>query len=133
MFRVLDPTGCRRLGPVGFEVVARKLAEICARRDPAFSPDDASLRTPGMVHGPRVPGHNQITDRCLLALAVAADRCLATLDHRVATNAIVGASDRRLLLLRASGSAAAHPSPSRRTGVSASARTSASTRIGLIT
>jgi len=52
-----------------------------------------------MVNWPRVLGHDQITDLYLLALAVAHDGCLVTLDHRVSTSTIVGASDRHLLLL----------------------------------
>ena len=97
--RVLNLPGYSKLGPVGFEVVASKLAEICASVDHAFWPDDMSLRTTGMVNWPRVLGHNQITDLYLLALAVAHDGCLVTLDHRVATSTIVGAAERHLLLL----------------------------------
>lgn len=97
--RVLNLPGYSQFGPVGFDVVARKLAEICAAVDHTFWPDDVSLRTPGMVNWPRVIGHNQITDLYLLALAVAHDGCLVTLDHRVAPTTIVGAGDRHLLLL----------------------------------
>ncbi len=97
--RVLNLPGYSRFGPVGFSVVAAKLAEICAAKDHAFWPDDVSLRTPGMVNWPRVLGHNQITDLYLLALAVAHGGCLVTLDHRVSTSTIVGATDRNLLLL----------------------------------
>ena len=60
--RVLNLPGYSRLGPVGFEVVTLKLAALCAGLDHAFWPDDASLRTPGIVNWPRVLGHNQITD-----------------------------------------------------------------------
>jgi predicted nucleic acid-binding protein len=97
--RVLNLPGYSRLGPVGFEVVARRLADICAMVDHVFWPDDVSLRTPGMVNWPRVLGHDQITDLYLLALAIAHDGCLVTLDHRVSTSTIVGATDRHLLLL----------------------------------
>ena len=97
--RVLNLPGYSRFGPVGFEVVARKLGEICARLDHAFWPDAVSLRTPGMVNWPRVLGHNQITDLYLLALAVANEGCLVTLDHRVAVSTVVGAEARHLLLL----------------------------------
>ena len=44
-------------------------------------------------------GHNQITDIYLLALVVAHDGALATLDHRVALNAVQGAHARHLKLL----------------------------------
>ncbi len=97
--RVLNLPGYSKLAPVGLEAVARKLAEICAGVDHAFWADDVSLRTHGMVNWPRVLGHNQITDLYLLALSVAHDGCLVTLDHRIATTTIVGATDRHLLLL----------------------------------
>lgn len=99
VIRVLNLPGYSKLGPVGFEVVAKKLAEICAGVDHLFWPDDVSLRTPGLVDWRRVLGHNQITDAYLLALAVAHDGCLATLDHRVSTSTVVGATPRHLLLL----------------------------------
>ena len=97
--RVLNLPGYSRLGPVGFEIVAQKLAEICSGMDHAFWPDNVSLRTQGMVNWPRVLGHNQITDIYLLALAVVNDGSLVTMDHRVATTTVVGASTRNLLLL----------------------------------
>jgi predicted nucleic acid-binding protein len=97
--RVMNLPGYSQLGPVGFEVVARKLADICADMDHAFWPDDVSLRTRGIVNWPRVLGHNQITDVYLLALAVANHGCLASLDHRVSTTTVAGALPRNLLLL----------------------------------
>ncbi len=97
--RVLNLPGYSQLGPAGFEVVANKLDEICSGMDHAFWPDDVSLRTRGMVNWPRVLGHNQITDIYLLALAVIRDGCLVTLDHRVATSTVAGASAKHLLLL----------------------------------
>ena len=57
--RVLNLPGYSRLGPVGFDVVARKLDEICAGMDHAFWPDNVSLRTPGMVNWQRVLGHTR--------------------------------------------------------------------------
>lgn len=97
--RVLNLPGYSRLGPVGFEVVAKKLDEICDGLDHAFWPDDLSLRTEGVIHWPRVLGHNQITDIYLLALAVANDGCLVTLDHRVAAITVEGAAAKHLLHL----------------------------------
>ena len=72
--RVLNLPGYSKLGPVGFELVADKLAEICASVDHAFWPDDVSLRTPGMVNWSRVLGHNQITDLYLLEIGRASCR-----------------------------------------------------------
>lgn len=99
VIRVLNLPGYSRLGPVGFEVVSRKLSEICADADHEFWPGSISLRTPGVVNWPRVLGHNQITDVYLLALALANDGCLATLDHRVALSTVPQATAANLLLL----------------------------------
>lgn len=44
----------------------------------------------------RVMGHNPITDVYLLALAVAHDGCLLTLDHGVALTTVAGAAPRHL-------------------------------------
>ena len=99
VIRVLNLPGYSRLGPVGFEVVSRKLNEICADMDHEFWPDSVSLRLPGVVQWPRVLGHNQITDVYLLALAVENRGCLVTLDHRVALSTVVGAAGKHLLLL----------------------------------
>lgn len=99
VIRVLNLPAYSRLGPVGFESVSRKLAEICSALDHEFWSDDVSLRTPGLVNWPRVLGHQQITDVYLLALAVAHGGCLVTLDHGVAVSTVVGASAKNLLLL----------------------------------
>lgn len=99
VIRVLNLPGYSRLGPVGFEVVSAKLNEICAGMDHEFWAGSVSLRTPGTVNWPRVLGHNQITDVYLLALAVANQGCLVTLDHRVALSTVVGAGAKHLLLL----------------------------------
>ncbi len=99
VIRVLNMPAYSKHGPVGFEPVSRKLAEICADIDHAFWPDHLSLRTPGLVNWPRVLGHNQITDVYLLALAVAHGGCLVTLDHGVAISTVTGAAPQNLLLL----------------------------------
>ena len=99
VIRVLNLPGYSRLGPAGFEAVSQKLGQICTELDHEFWPDHLSLRTPGVVHWPRVLGHNQITDVYLLALAVARRGCLVTLDHRVALSTVVGATSKNLVLL----------------------------------
>lgn len=97
--RVLNLPAYSRYGPVGFDRVRSKLAEICAGMDHLFWPDSISLRTEELFHGDRVLGHNQITDVYLLALAVSNGGCLATLDHRVALSTVRGAKQEHLLLL----------------------------------
>ncbi len=97
--RVLNLPGYSKFRPPGFEAVSQKLHEICGELDHEFWPDTVSLCTPGVVYWPRVLGHNQITDVYLLALAVSRHGCLATLDHRVTLNTVVGASPKNLVLL----------------------------------
>lgn len=99
VIRVLNLPGYSKLGPAGFEAVRSKLQEICNDIDHAFWPDQVSLRTDGLVNWSRVLGHNQVTDVYLLALAVANQGCLATLDHRVALSTVVGAGKEHLLQL----------------------------------
>ena len=99
VIRVLNLPGYSVHGPAGFKRVANKLTEVCAMLDHAFWPDDLSLRRPGIGNWPRVLGHNQITDVYLLALAVARQGCLVTLDHRVAISTVLGAKAQHLILL----------------------------------
>lgn len=99
VIRVLNLPGYSVYGPVGFEPVSEKMSEICADLDHEFWPDGLSLRSPGVFNWSRILGHNQITDAYLLALAVANQGCLVTLDHRVALSAVTGAATKNLLLL----------------------------------
>ena len=99
VLRVLNLPGYSPFGAPGFDRVRVKLDDICSKHDHAFWADDVSLREEGLVDWSRVLGHNQITDVYLLALAVAHQGCLATLDHRVALSAVPGASDKHLMLL----------------------------------
>jgi uncharacterized protein len=69
------------------------------------------MNLPGYsVHGPvgfkevryqwqRVMGQNQITDVYLLALVVKHKCALATLDHRIAIETVIGALSKNLLVL----------------------------------
>ncbi|MDX2018701.1 MAG: TA system VapC family ribonuclease toxin [Deltaproteobacteria bacterium] len=97
--RVLNLPGYSVYGPVGFERVRSKLNEICAAYDHEFWPDSVSLRDERVFNWSRISGHNQITDAYILALAVAHDGCLVTLDHRVALSTVIPASSKNLLLL----------------------------------
>ena len=99
VLRVLNLPGYSPHGPAGFEAVRTKMALACADVDHEFWADDISLRTDGLVNWSRVFGHGQITDLYLLALAVAHQGALATFDHRIALNAVVGAEKANLLLL----------------------------------
>lgn len=99
VLRVLNLPGYSQHGPAGFEAVRTKMALACADVDHTFWADDVSLRTDGLVNWGRVFGHGQITDLYLLALAVTHQGALATLDHRIALNAVVGAGKQHLMLL----------------------------------
>ena len=99
VLRVLNLPGYSSFGPAGFQAVRDKLESICTRHNHEFWPDDVSLRTKALVDWSRVLGHSQITDVYLLALAVAHDGCLATLDHRVALSTVPAARDKHLLLV----------------------------------
>ena len=97
--RILNLPGYSKSGPAGFEAVSNKLQQICTDLDHEFWPDDLSLRSDGLVNWSRVLGHNQITDVYLLALALAHQGCLVTLDHRVALSTVHGTSSKNLMLL----------------------------------
>ena len=99
ILRVLNLPGYSAYGPAGFETVSTQLQRLCQDTDHEFWPCDVSLRDPSLLHWSRVMGHNQITDAYLLALAVAHGGALATLDHRVALNAVQGAQAHHLRLL----------------------------------
>jgi len=99
VLRVLNLPGYSSYGPAGFEAVRAQLAQLCEDTDHEFWPCDITLRDNSKVDWSRVMGHNQITDVYLLALAVAHDGTLATLDHRVAISAVRGAQAKHLQLL----------------------------------
>lgn len=99
VLRVLNLPGYSSYGPAGFEAVRTQLAQLCEDTDHEFWPCNITLRDNSKVDWSRVMGHNQITDVYLLALAVAHDGTLATLDHRVAISAVRGAQAKHLQLL----------------------------------
>jgi uncharacterized protein len=99
VIRILNLPNYSKRGPAGFIQVQQKLKSICEEIDHMFWPDRISLRDEGIVNWSRVLGHGQITDIYLLALAVAHNGCLITLDHRVALSTVVGATSKNLKLL----------------------------------
>lgn len=64
-----------------------------------FIPDDVSLLDEARVNARRILGHRQITDVYLLALAVAYDARLVTLDTRISRNAVRGANESHLVVI----------------------------------
>lgn len=79
--------------------VAAHLRKACAQLDHEFWPDILSLRDAERFDFSRLHGHRQITDAYLLALAVAHDGRLATLDSAVSLTAVHGAARKHLLKL----------------------------------
>jgi uncharacterized protein len=99
VLRVLNLPGYSTYGPAGFEAVRTQIHRLCQDIDHEFWPCDVTLRDASKIDWGRVMGHNQITDIYLLALAVAHNGALATLDHRVALSAVQGAQAKHLQLL----------------------------------
>ena len=99
VLRVLNLPGYSSYGPAGFEAVRAQLDQLCKDKEHEFWPSDTTLRDDSKIDWSRVMGHNQITDIYLLALAVAHNGALATLDHRVALSAVRGAQAKHLQLL----------------------------------
>jgi toxin-antitoxin system PIN domain toxin len=78
--------------------VAAALQGLRALPGHAFWPDDISLADAARVQVARLATHTQVTDSYLLALAVAHGGKLATLDHRLAADAVVGGAAALVLL-----------------------------------
>ena len=64
------------------------LAEPVTLTGHVFWPDDISLRDPGLFIASRMLTAGQLTDSCLLALAVSKRGRLATLDRRLSAVAV---------------------------------------------
>ena len=64
-----------------------------------FIPDDISLLDDSLVDDRRLAGHRQLTDVYLLALAVAHDARLVTLDRRIPLDAVHGANESHLVVV----------------------------------
>lgn len=64
-----------------------------------FIADDISLLDDMLVRFSYLSGHRQLTDVYLLALAVAHDARLVTLDSRILIGAVLGATENHLLVI----------------------------------
>jgi toxin-antitoxin system PIN domain toxin len=104
----LTQNGCLRIlslptyrnvqSPAG---VAGGLGQATANRSHEFWPDSVSLLETGRLRWDHVLTSRQITDVYLLALAVAKGGRLVTLDHGIATKAVLGADPKNLLVVGA--------------------------------
>lgn len=99
VIRVMNLPGYGRRGAVGLLAVRDRLRQACNELDHEFWPDDVSLRDDAAIDFSRVHGHQQVSDVCLLALAVKHKGCLTTFDRGIALSAVVGAQPRHLRLL----------------------------------
>ncbi len=64
-----------------------------------FILDDISILDGTLVNARRLSGHRQIADAYLLALAVAHDARLVTLDRRISVDAVHGANENHLVVI----------------------------------
>ncbi len=65
----------------------------------SFIIDDISLLDGALVNVERLSGHRQLSDVYLLALAVAHDARLITLDTRIPLGAAIGANEDHLVII----------------------------------
>ena len=86
-------------GAVATAEVALRLAEAPAAPAHQFWPDDVNLPQPGQVTWQQVPGHRQVTDVYLLALAVRHQGRWVTFDRRVQPTLVTGAGAQHLALI----------------------------------
>lgn len=76
------------------------LAGACGTSHHEFWPDELSILDTSRVRRERIHGARQITDVYLLALAVARDGRLVTLDGAIPISPVIGAQKRHLVVLR---------------------------------
>ena len=99
IIRVLNLPGYGRRGALGITAVRQQLVNACDLLDHEFWPDSVSLRDDAAVDFTRVHGHNQITNLCILALAVKHDGTLVTFDQNIPLQAVRGATAKHLRVL----------------------------------
>lgn len=75
------------------------LAANVAAEDHVFWPDDKPYAEAAAYAGPRLVGHQQVTDAYLLGLAVRRGGLLATLDERIAALTEKNSAERKALEL----------------------------------
>lgn len=82
--------------PVSPEQAVGLLAGARVRTDHEFWPCEVSVLDDAVVDASRLHGPRQVTDAYLLALAVARDGVLATLDRSIPLSCVRGARDEHL-------------------------------------
>ena len=102
----LTQNGCVRIlsqpkypGTFSVAEAMAALRDATASQHHRFIPDDISLLDDARVDPQRMLGHRQITDVYLLALAVAHDARLVTLDRRIPLGAVRGGDENHLVVI----------------------------------
>jgi toxin-antitoxin system PIN domain toxin len=93
--RIISRPGYPR--PIPLSTAVSALATQVERSDHEFWPDDVSIADDGILDRRHILGPNQITDICLLALAVQRGGRLVTFDRGVPLRAVRGAEARHLV------------------------------------
>jgi len=76
-----------------------RLSTFCSEREHVFWPDSVSVRERGRFRWKHVQGHRQLTDICLLTLAISNQARLATFDATISLDTIEGAKKQNLELI----------------------------------
>ena len=99
----LTQNGCVRVlsqprypRPISPSAAAEQLRSATSAEFHQFIPDDISLLDETRVDVRKIQGHRQIADVYLLALAVAHDARLVTLDRHIPLDAVHGANESHL-------------------------------------
>ena len=102
----LTQNGCVRilsqpqyLRPLSAAAATERLQVAMSIGHHQFIPDDISLLDDARVNTQRILGYRQITDVYLLALAVAHDARLVTLDTRISLDTVHGADESHLVVI----------------------------------
>ena len=102
----LTQNGCLRIlsqprypRPVSLHEAWERLRGAVSTQYHQFFPDDVSILDGALVDVRRLSGHRQLTDVYLLALAVAHDARLVTLDTGIPLGAVQGANEDHLVVI----------------------------------
>ena len=95
--RILSQPGYPR--PLSVAAAMERMRAAASTEYHRFIPDDVSLLDPARVDARRLSGHRQLADVYLLALAVAHDARLVTLDTRIPLGPVHGANATHLAVI----------------------------------
>ena len=102
----LTQNGCVRIltqpqyhRQISIIAATERLRNAVSEQHHTFVSDDISILDGAVVDARRLSGYRQLTDACLLALAVAHGARLITLDTRIPLSAVRGATSEHLVFL----------------------------------